>query len=227
MGFTSGPAPRTRLLRTVSSGRADRHARGCRWTAAIALAACAAGLPVWGQIATIDAVEVTSQPGGGSDTRPVWIVGDEVVVDVRYSVDLEAAAAGTLKIELDEVGDGFGSTREAACAVKAGDARVLSCVYTIEEGDVGTGIAVEARVGTLRGTRLPAASVFQQRVVRGSSHDIDGVRLRLATGGVVVRLLDEDGLIITDRDGAKAGETVAVSFAFEDGETPDYSPDSP
>ena len=183
----------------------------------------AAGVVSGQQAATIESVAVTSRPGGGSGAEPVWIVGDDIVVEVRYSSDLPAGARATLKIELDERGDGNGATREATCAVDPTDAKTLACRYEVAEGDVGTGVSVEARAEVLRGTGLPT-SLFAEGDVRGSPHDIDGVLLAIADNGVSVRLLDADGIDITaDSDGAVAGDTVMVSLAFADGEEPDYS----
>lgn len=221
MRFKVGSGRVPCALRRLGGGAGGDCARRALCRVVLTVAATLAGGPALAQ-AAIESVRVTSAPGGGSVTEPVWIVGDPVVLDVRYSSDLRAGATGILRIELDEVGDGRGEFREAACAVDRADARVLACTYRVREGDRGTGVSVEARAGTLTGSDLPN-TLFSRRDVTGSTYDVDGVPLAFADGGVTVRVLDEFGQDITGRGGAKAGDVVEVRLAFADGEAPRYS----
>ena len=174
------------------------------------------------QNGVVESVAVTSAPSGGGAGEPVWIIGDPIVVEVRYSVALPSTARATLRIELDERGDGYGAAREADCRPRGENSPVLACTYVVQEGDEGTGISVEARTGVLRGTGLPA-SVFDAAQVAPSAYPIDGTPLSLAQYGVRVQVLDADGFFAS-RNGATVGDTVEVSLAFADGEEPAHSP---
>ncbi|MXY54752.1 MAG: hypothetical protein F4Y86_19805, partial [Gammaproteobacteria bacterium] len=187
-----------------------------------ALAAVAIGLPATAQEATIESARIVSTPSGGSATAPVWIIDDPVTVEVRYSAPLDPRASGSLDLELDEFGDGRGPKRTADCAVDGNSDSTLVCIYVVAEGDEGSGVSVEPRSGSLRGALLPRA-VLPAAGVAASRADVDGIRVRIADGGVLVRILDDRGLDIGRKGAAAAGDTVEVTLEFAGREEP-YAP---
>ncbi|MYE24383.1 MAG: hypothetical protein F4Y01_10645, partial [Gammaproteobacteria bacterium] len=155
----------------------------------------------------------------------MYIIDDQIVAEIKFAQPLVGSVGSpTLDITLQGTGPGSGR-KSASCSVASspnGDRDLLRCAYTVQAGDTGDGVAVEANAfyGGILGNYTNPPTPAQEVGPGGSAVQatVDGVRLAIA--GVTVTVTDTNN--DSQTNGARAGDEIDVTLTFEGDDQPSY-----